>query len=612
NANSYEWLMSNNQGMTEQIVSTGLNLSYAFQMPGMYKVRLIAINGLCRDTTESFNFSVEDPTVDGIVYFSSVLCLQQTSVSVSFSVCNNGYATIPAGTPISFYDSDPRLPGAIKLDSTFIMPDSVLGRCCSKTYSLNLKVKRVGLNSLFAVFNDSGQSLPVLLPNTTLPELNYANNFSLNSGFKFAVSINPPNSILEPGDTVQLTGNAGPGSIATYNWNPSTMLSCTDCRTPIFIAGKEDINYRLIAVSNLGCIDSGFATIKVPPADDYTIKITDIDCYHGDSLRAVINICNEFKRGVIPANLKVSFYDADPASGTAKLLGPVFSINAATNVTCNSYVHIIKGPAPAIIYAVVNDRGVVPFTLPNDSLFTEKNYLNNLTTFTYKTDSIQLTPSDTLVFRNQTLPVSILSTVYDPASVSWQQGSGYSLSCSNCIATQATVSGNSILMVKMNSQYGCTISGIARIKVIPPDMVIDIKDTRCFTNDQTIVSFQLCMNNGYDSVLKGIPVSFYDANPSAGRATLLGNSFRTMFASPGNCDTFSAIIRTPANGYIYAVVNDKGGNIFPDTVFAETDFSNNLDTAKSKIFTATVSPADTTIYRTGSIQLLYQQVKLLL
>ncbi|MGL6267452.1 MAG: gliding motility-associated C-terminal domain-containing protein, partial [Chitinophagaceae bacterium] len=52
------------------------------------------------------------------------------------------------------------------------------------------------------------------------------------------------------------------------------------------------------------------------------------------------------------------------------------------------------------------------------------------------------------------------------------------------------------------------------------------------------------------------------------------------------------------------VVNDKGGNIFPDTVFAETDFSNNLDTAKSKIFKATVSPADTTIYRTGSIQLL--------
>jgi gliding motility-associated-like protein len=215
-----------------------------------------------------------------------------------------------------------------------------------------------------------------------------------------------------------------------------------------------------------------------------------------------------------------------------------------------------------------------------------------------------LTPPDTLVLRNQTLPVSILSTVYDPASVNWQQGSGYSLSCTNCTTTQATVSGNSILKVKMGSQYGCIISGLAKLQVIPPDMVIDIMDTRCYTNDQSIVSFQLCMNNAYDSILKGIPVSFYDANPTAGRANLLGNSFRTTVASPGNCDSFSAIIRTPANGNIYAVVNDKGGSFFPDTVYAETDFSNNMDTAKSKKFTATITPVDTTIYRTANIQLL--------
>lgn len=603
NANSYEWLMSNNQGMTEQVVSTDLSLSYAFQIPGMYKVRLIAINGLCRDTTETFNFSVEDPTVDGTLNFSSVQCFQQTSVRVSFSVCNSGYATIPAGTPISFYDIDPRLPGAIKLDSTFILPDSVLGKCCGKTYTLNLNVQRLGLNTIYAVFNDRGVSLPVQLPNTTLPELNFVNNFTMVSGFKFTVSINPPNSILEPGDTLRLTGNAGPGSIASYKWNPSEWISCTDCKTPIFIAGKEDVRYRLIAVSNFGCIDSAFTNIYVPPADDYSIKINDVDCYRSDSLRAEFTICNEFKRGIIPANLKVSFYDADPATGTANLLGPVFNINAAANTSCNSYIHIFKGPAPTSIYAVVNDRGVVPFKLPNDSLFLEKNYNNNVTSFSYKADSIILAPQDTLVLRNQTLPVSILSTVYDPASINWLQGTGYSLSCNNCTTALVTVLGNSILRVKMVSQYGCTISGTARMQVIPPDMVIDILDTRCYTNDQTIVSFKLCMNNAYDSILKGIPVSFYDANPTAGRATLLGNTFRTKVARPGNCDTFSAIIRTPGNGNIYAVVNDKGGSIFPDTVYAETDFSNNMDTAKSKIFSATITPADTTIYRTANIQL---------
>jgi gliding motility-associated-like protein len=596
--------MSNNQGMVEQVVGTGFNLVYPFQMSGSYKVRLIAINGGCRDTTETFSFSVDDPTVDGTINLSSVQCFQQTSVKISFSVCNSGYATIPAGTPISFYDTDPRLPGAKKLDSTFLLPDSVLGRCCGKTYTINLDVQKLGLNSIYAVFNDLGQSLPVLLPNTTLPELNYTNNFTLVNGFKFTVSINPPNATLEPGDTLQLIGVAGPGSIASYAWNPTSMLSCADCRTPVFIAGKEDVKYRLIAVSNFGCIDSGFTDIKVPTADDYTIKINNVDCYRGDSLRAEFTICNEFKRGVLPAGLKVSFYDSDPKTGNAKLLGPVFDTKTASNNSCNTYIHIFKGPAPASIYAVVNDRAVIPFILPNDSLFLEKNYSNNITSVAYKSDSILLIPPDTLVTKNQTLPVSILSTVYDPASVNWLQGSGYSLSCTNCITTQITVSNSSSLKVEMGSKYGCKISGIANIRVFPPDMVIEITDTKCFTNDQTKVSFQLCMNNGYDSVLKGIPVSFYDANPSAGRAVLLGNTFRTPLASAGNCDTFSAIIRTPANGNIYAVVNDKGGSFFPDTAYAETDFTNNTDTAKAKLFTANITPADTTIYRTASVQLL--------
>jgi gliding motility-associated-like protein len=589
--------------MTEQVVSSAYNLLYAFQMSGNYKVRLVAINGGCRDTTETFSFSVEDPTVDGILVFSSVQCFQQTSVRISFSVCNNGYATIPAGTPISFYDTDPRLPGAKKLDSTFILPDSIPGKCCGIRYTINLNVQRLGLNSMYAVFNDRGVSLPVQLPNTALPELSYVNNFTLVSGFKFTVSINPPNPTMEPGDTLQLTGNAGPGSIASYAWNPAAGLSCTDCRTPYFIAGKEDMTKRLIAVSTYGCIDSGFTDIKVPPADDYTIQINDVDCYRGDSTRAAFTICNVFKRGVIPADLKVSFYDSNPISGTAKLLGPVFKVNTGVNASCASYIYIFKGPVPPNIFAVVNDKGVIPFKMPNDSLFLERNYNNNTASFTYTADSILLTPADTMVLRNQMVPVTILSTVYDPASVNWLQGSGYSLNCTNCTTTQAVVKSNSILRVEMRSQYGCLISGNARLKIVPPDLVIDIKDTRCYTNDQSIVSFQLCMNNAYDSVFKGIPVSFYDADPASGRAALLGNSFRTPITTAGNCDTFSAVIRTPSNGNIYAVVNDKGSGSFPDTVFSETDFSNNMDTAKAKFFTASVTPADTTIYRTGSVQL---------
>lgn len=603
NATSYEWLMSNNKGMAEQVVDRGFNMQYAFADPGLYEVRLIAINGACRDTTETFSFTVEDPTVDGVLYFSNVQCFQQTSVRVTFSVCNNGYATIPAGTRISFYDTDPRLPGARKLDSTFIMTDPVLGECCGNNYTLDLRVQQLGLNSIYAVFNDTGNVLPVQLPNTSLPELSYTNNFTLVNGFKFTVGITPPNPTMEPGDTLQLNGIAGPGAIASYTWSPASGLSCTNCPAPLFISAKEDETKKLIAVSTFGCIDSGFATIKVPPADDFTITIQDITCYREDSLRASFTICNQFKRGVIPAGLKVSFYDSDPALGNAKLLSPVFQIAAGSNTACASFSHVFRGQGTATIFAVVNDRGVIPFQMPNDTLFLERDYTNNKTSFAYQADSMLLNPDDTLVLKNETVTVSILSTIYDPASVTWLQGSGYTLSCTNCISTQATVTGNSTLRVQMNNAFGCRITGLAKFSILPPDMEIRILETKCYTNEQTRVSFEICMNNSYDSVFKGIPVSFYDGDPRNSRPNLLGNNFRTPSARPGGCDTFSAVIRTPDNGNVYAIVNDKGGTIFPDTVFAETSFSNNMDSATVQKFTASLVPADTIIYRTGNVQL---------
>jgi gliding motility-associated-like protein len=605
NATSWQWLMSNNKGMAEQVVSTSFHLNYVFDSSGTYAVRLIASNGPCADTTEYFNFNVEDPVIDGTVGLTSVECFQQTKIKLSVYVCNSGYATIPSGVPISFYDADPRTGFANKLDTTFILPDSILGQCCGKLYNIILDIKRIGLNTLYAVFNDNGNSIPWKLPNTLIQEKNFDNNIGSVTGFKFKVSIVPPSATMEPGDTLALIGQGTPGSIATYDWSTAQYISCTTCASPVFIAEENsEATKKLIAVSTNACIDSAFTVIKVPPADDFTVTIDAIECSKNDSLRATFTICNQFKRGTIPKGLKLSFYNADPASPSAQLMNPVFTVPIDVLNKCATYTHVFKGVGAQKIFAVVNDKGGVPLVLPNDTVSLEKDYTNNTTSFSYLPETVVLSPVDTTVIRMQPVTMKITSAIYNPASVTWLPDAPYTLSCVNCLAPVVQAKDSAMVKMQMLNPYGCLIRGEAKIKIIPPDMTIEIKDTRCYSNDRTLVKFRICMNNGYDSIFKGIPVSFYDGDPSAGNPQLLGNDFRTKRDYLVNCDTFSAVINTPANGIVYAAINDKGGGgAFPDKVSAETDYSNNLSNYFTQPFTVNLLPADTTIYRSASVQL---------
>src|SRR5262249_393775 len=107
NATQYSWLMSNDQGMAEQVVSNAKDLDYIFRAPGNYTVRLVAGNGSCVDTTSTFKFSVRDATPDGAMAFTDIECYQQTKLKISLYVCEMGYAPILPNSPITFYDGDP-------------------------------------------------------------------------------------------------------------------------------------------------------------------------------------------------------------------------------------------------------------------------------------------------------------------------------------------------------------------------------------------------------------------------------------------------------------------------------------------------------------------------
>lgn len=178
NGATYQWLMSNDKGMPEQVMSTDVNFKYVFPVPANYKIRLVATNGSCSDTSDYFNVPVQDPTADAYIYRISYSCYGANNVRFNICIANTGFVAIPTGTPVSFYDADPRLPGANKLPSTMYLPSPVPGGNCYNCYTHVLNVPYNGLEKIFVSVNDSGNVVPVVFPNTPLEEKFYTNNIT--------------------------------------------------------------------------------------------------------------------------------------------------------------------------------------------------------------------------------------------------------------------------------------------------------------------------------------------------------------------------------------------------------------------------------------------------
>lgn len=179
NGASYQWLVSNDKGMAETVVSTNVNFKYIFPDPANYKIRLVATNGSCSDTTDYFSVTVFDPTADAYPFSGYFTCYGGNKVQINFCIANNGYAPIPKGTPVSFYDADPRFPGANKIPTTYYLPYDVPGGYCYVCFNHVLNVGYKGLEQIYISVNDSGLAVPVVFPNATLVESNYLNNISV-------------------------------------------------------------------------------------------------------------------------------------------------------------------------------------------------------------------------------------------------------------------------------------------------------------------------------------------------------------------------------------------------------------------------------------------------
>ena len=384
---TYQWLMGNDKGMAEQVVSTAVNLTYVFPVPANYTIRLIATNGACSDTTANYFVWVQDAQPDAVVVPYGAFCYQQTKVILNLCIDNYGFAPLPKGTPVTFYDADPRLPGAKKLSPTFYLPyETPGGNCRYCFYNHVLDVGYARLNQVYAVINDSGNTATLSLPNTALPEKNYLNNVSVVAGIRFTVTATPPTATLLPGDTLQLQAFASSNGLS-YLWSDAYKLSCTACSNPQLYADSDRVK-RVIATSGYGCKDTTYVTIKVPPADDFTLKINSVICASKDSMLVNFTVFNSFFRGVIPKGLQVSFYNGNPATNAAVLLKPVYKVPATVNALQATFSTVVKLMPQGILYALVNDSAlVIPVSLPGTPLL-EKVYTNNFASLPYVPNNV--------------------------------------------------------------------------------------------------------------------------------------------------------------------------------------------------------------------------------
>ncbi|MEO5681478.1 MAG: gliding motility-associated C-terminal domain-containing protein [Chitinophagaceae bacterium] len=608
-AASYQWLFSNNKGMTEQVVSTSFHLNYVFLVPAIYRIRLIATNGACSDTSNYFTLTVYDSSPDAGIVITNAECYSQTKVRVTFWFYNNGYKTVPKNTPVSFYNSNPNSAAAQVIGSTYLLPYAVSGHCSSYLETHLADVGYAGLDTLYAVINDSGTTIPLALPNTPLVESFYTNNTAIRTGFKFHITAAPATSTLAPGQTVTLTPlPVTGGGITSAVWSDITNLSCSNCRPTVFTApyrGDTVAVKKVMAYSRYGCYDTAFAIIHIPPADDYTIAINSMECAAaGDSMYLQFTICNAYPKSDVPVNLKASFYDGSPLAGGAQLLGSVF-INPATSAdSCISYTRLIKQSASGTIYAVVNDNGTaIPVVLPNNEGILEKNYANNVNSALYQPPVLAIVPADTSIFRNDSIILSFSSPMIAPVNPVWQAGTGYDLGCTHCVSPQVVVHDSSIVNMEITSRYGCRVKATGKVNVFPPDMKVEILGTACYTNDSTLVRFRICMNNRYPKVFDRIPVSFYDGS---GNGKQLYPVFYTPAGATDSCGIYSHIIATPPVAVITAVVNDKGAGNVPAKLYNETDYSNNTNKHTFVPFAVSFNPPVLEINRPATTVLLPQ------
>ena len=173
------------------------------------------------------------------------------SLTVTLTVCNEGFADFPEGAYISFYTGDPTA-GPAPLIGWRLLPQAIEPDSCL-TFSVKIPVAAA---PIFIVVNDEGTfPQPIDLagagPVTDIAECDFTNNI----GSLDMDNIPPPldlgpDTLGCPGDTLLLTASG----FDSYEWFPKNLFPCDFCASQ-FIVPQPDSVFEIVVVASTsdGC-----------------------------------------------------------------------------------------------------------------------------------------------------------------------------------------------------------------------------------------------------------------------------------------------------------------------------------------------------------------------
>lgn len=370
----------------------------------------------------------------------------------------------------------------------------------------------------------------------------------------------PKDSTLCKGDTMTLkttvTGDAGPFS---YNWTPSTGLSCTGCANPLLTA-TSTTKYFFVATDTNGCSRRDSISVKVKPLPN--VRASDKIICFGDTV--LLNAtgaknyvwkidttlsCDTCFNPTVKTSITRSYYlsgvDTNGCANKDTVIvkvNPLPIVNAIDKIICkNDTASLLATGAKNYVWSPSTALSCSTCPAPKASPGTSTYYVVT------GTDSNSCKNKDSVLVKVNTLPNvigsdkqicindSVMISATGAQTYNWTPITG--LSCTNCPNPTASPRTTTNYIVTGTDSNSCKNKDTITVKVNPLPTLSKTAD------------FAICKD--YSSTLFVAGASKYKWSPSIGLS----------------CDTCSTTIATLSNNIKYRIMaTDANGCINYDSI----------------------------------------------
>ncbi len=434
NADTYQWFMSDKNGLNFSMVSTAKDYVNSFATFGNYKIYLVASKGACVSTSNTYSLQVNDPRQDAGVTIWAVNCYKNDSIKVSFTVHNFGYDTIPKGTSVRFHDQIPYNKLMPTLKNTFYTTNDILGKC-DQGYTTIIATSSPKLDSISAFVNEDNPSVEISNFNNTSDYKNFRLKYKVSPSSDTTVFIN---------DLINLKVTAKGESIKSIEWFSNGSLNCTNCLNPTLTI-TDTTNIKSIVKTNFDCFDSTFTHINIFPID-ISIVNNKIDCYKNDSVLITSTVCLGNHYTAFKKPTEVKYYDeVDSLGNGTHLIGTVIlPPTTAFNNSCSTIEQVIKQPATSL----------VTYTINADHSQFEQVLTNNQAGVNYTPFKISSPIHSIDLYRREEKTIQVDHEGDSITYLKWTPSIG--LSCDTCLTTFLNTNATTSYKLNASTKYDCT------------------------------------------------------------------------------------------------------------------------------------------------------------